>query len=182
MKTKIRAVLSASPAELKAKRTKEKKEKQKQMQESGIVRDGLGRWIKGTSGNDLGRPRTALAALCREQLTKHRLVECLGSIASRSGDYAKKSKIPVTVSDQVGAIKLLLLYGYGMPKQEMDANGDVKIEVTYADNRQVTVTNAPRSAGADHSRSEEIQRSLMRPEIREDDAWDGQADSSGAAR
>lgn len=140
MNAKNREVLSLPPAELKAKRRKEKKEKQKQMQESGIARDGRGRWIKGVSGNDLGRPRTALAELCRAEITKHGLVAVLGSVAARKGDYAKKTKIPVTVADQISAIRLLLAYGYGVPKNEIDA-GEVRIEVSYADNRRLNVLN-----------------------------------------
>src|SRR5690348_15938406 len=88
------------------------------------TRDAQGRWIRGVSGNDLGRPRSALAELCRQEITKHGLVKVLGSIAARTGDYAKKTKIPVTVSDQINAIRLLLLYGFGMPKHEIDT-GDV---------------------------------------------------------
>jgi hypothetical protein len=144
-------------------------------------RDGRGRWIKGVSGNDLGRPRTALAELCREQVTKHGLVAVLGNVAARTGDYGTKKKIEVTVADQINAIRLLLLYGYGMPKNEIDS-GDVKIEVTYADNRSVTIANATLGAGEDHSGVQEVQRSVVRPEVWQDDAGNGSADSSGAAR
>lgn len=142
MNAKTRAAIAATPAA----RKQAKEEKQKQMQASGIARNARGQWIKGFSGNDLGRPRTALAELCREQVTKHGLVNVLGSIAARTGDYCTKTKnIQITVADQIQAIKLLLLYGFGMPKNDIDS-GDVKIEVTYADkvtydNRQVNVNN-----------------------------------------
>ena len=63
-------------------------------------RDARGRWIKGVSGSDLGRPRSALAELCRAQIDKHSLVAVLGSIAARKGEYNKRAKIPVTVADQ----------------------------------------------------------------------------------
>ncbi len=141
-------------------------------------RNARGQWVKGFSGNNLGRPRTALAELCREQITKHGLVAVLGSIAARTGEYAKKSKIPVTVSDQIQAIRLLLLYGYGVPKNEIDS-GDVKIEVTYADNRSLTITNAAPGADEDHPGSQAIQRRLLREAIREDSLGDGSIDSSG---
>jgi hypothetical protein len=143
-------------------------------------RDARGRWIKGKSGNDLGRPRSALAELCRQQITKHALVAVLGSIAARSGDYGAKKKIDVSVGDQVQAIKLLLLYGFGAPKSEIDS-GDVKIEVTYADNRSLPIANAAPGAGDDHQRVEALQRAVVWPPIREDHAGNGPADSPGAA-
>jgi hypothetical protein len=64
--------------------------------------------IKGVSGNDLGRPRTAFAELCRPQFTTHGLVAVLGRNAARTGDYSKKSKIPITVAEQINAIRLTL--------------------------------------------------------------------------
>ncbi len=143
-------------------------------------RDARGRWVKGVSGNDLGRPRSALAELCRQQITKHDLVAVLGCIAARTGDYARKTKIPVTVADQINAIKLLLTYGFGVPKAEIDG-GDVRIEVTY-DNRSVTIANAARGAGEDHSGEQEVQRRLLRAEVREDRAGDGPPDPPRAAR
>jgi hypothetical protein len=142
-------------------------------------RDGRGRWIKGVSGNDLGRPRNALAELCRQQITKHGLVAVLGSIAARTGDYGGKKKIEVSVGDQVQAIKLLLLYGFGAPKNEIDS-GDVRIEVTY-DNRSVNIANAAPFPGEDHQRGEAVQRAVVRPEIWQNDARHGPADSPGAA-
>ena len=142
-------------------------------------RDGRGRWIKGASGNDLGRPRSALADLCRQQITKHGLVAVLGSIAARTGDYGAKKKVEVSVGDQVQAIKLLLLYGFGAPKSEIDS-GDVRIEVTY-DNRSVNIANAAPSTGEDHQRGEAFQCAVVRQEVWQDDARHGPADSSGAA-
>ncbi|MGA1998339.1 MAG: hypothetical protein ABSH45_21450 [Bryobacteraceae bacterium] len=140
------------------------------------LRDARGHWIKGTSGNSLGRPRSALAELCRDQITKHGLVAVLGAIAARTGEYASKTKIPITVSDQINAIRLLLLYGFGQPKAEIDS-GDIKIEVSYAvDNRSVTFANATRGAGEDHQGVQEVQRRLLRPEIRQDLLGSGQID------
>jgi hypothetical protein len=95
-------------------------------------RDAKGHWLKGVSGNEQGRPRTALSDLCRQQITKHGLVAVLGSIAARSGAYSGKTKIPISVTDQIQAIKLLLAYGYGMPTTEIQTGqNNVKIEVLY---------------------------------------------------
>jgi hypothetical protein len=173
MKQSIRRAISMTPEE----RKQAKIEAQRKQAASGVPRDARGRILPGYSLNSLGRPRTALSELCRAQITKHSLVAVLGSIAARSGDYAKKSKIPITVSDQINAIRLLLLYGYGMPKAELD-NGDVKIEVTYADNRSVTIANAAPGAGEDHQGVQAIQRRLLRPEVRQDHVGSGPADSS----
>lgn len=48
------------------------------------------KWMKGQSGNPRGRPknRTAIAEVARAQVEKHKLVEKLGSIAAREGQYA----------------------------------------------------------------------------------------------
>jgi len=140
-------------------------------------RNARGQWIKGVSGNDMGRPRSVLAELCREQVTKHGLVAVLGNVAARTGDYNAKSKIPITVTDQINAIRLLLLYGYGAPKNEIDT-GDVKIEVTYADNRSVTFANAASGTGENHTGVQALQRTLLRPEIWQDDAGNGSTNSS----
>ena len=143
------------------------------------VRDARGRWLPGTSGNDLGRPRTALAELCRAQITKHDLVSILGAIAARTGDYGTKKKIEITVADQIAAIKLLLLYGFGVPKNEVDS-GDVRIEVTY-DNRQVTVTNSTPRTSEDHTRGEALQHRLLRSPLGQDVSGAGPADQGGSA-
>ena len=144
------------------------------------TRDARGRWVKGVSGNDLGRPRSALSELCRAQITKHGLVSVLGSIAARTGEYARRSKIPVTVGDQINAIRLLLLYGYGVPRAEID-QGDVKIEVTY-DNRSVTITNTASGTTDDHTGVEEVQHRLLRAPMGEDHTGSGSRDSSGTER
>jgi hypothetical protein len=172
MKQKIRSILDKSPAQLKQDRREAKKAKKAL---GPPTRDAMGHWLKGTSGNDMGRPRTALAELCRAEVTKHSLVKVLGSIAARTGDYDKKSKIPITVSDQINAIRLLLLYGFGVPKAEIDT-GDVRIEVTYADNRQVNFTNAASSPGQDNRGGQALQRSVVRKALRQDDSGTEPAD------
>ena len=77
----------------------------------------MARWVKGQSGNRKGRPRngTAIAQLARAQVDKHKLVEKVGSIGARQGEYAK-----VDVDQQVRAIQLLLAYGYGPPRPDTE--------------------------------------------------------------
>ena len=168
-----------TPEKLAEERKQAKIEAARKQAASGVPRDARGRILPGHSLNSLGRPRTALAELCRAQISKHALVAVLGSIAGRTGEYAQKTKIPLTVADQINAIRLLLLYGYGAPKSEID-NGDVKIEVTYADNRSVTIANAASGPGEDHQGVPEIQHRLLRTPVRQDPVGNGPIDSSGA--
>ena len=140
----------------------------------GVPRDAKGHVLPGHSLNALGRPRLALSELCRQQITKRGLVRVLGEIAARCG----KHKDQVSVADQVRAIQLLLTYGYGAPKGEIES-GDLKIEVIYADNRQVNLTAAARGTGANHSGVEEIQCGSLRQALGENQVGDGQTDSSG---
>src|SRR5579862_2320303 len=90
----------------------------------------MARWTKGKTGNPKGRPRkgTAIADLARQQITKHKLVEKLGSIGARQGEYSKTD-----VDQQLRAIQMLLSYGYGPPRAEMESDGKVIIQVTYAE-------------------------------------------------
>jgi hypothetical protein len=126
----------------------------------------------------LGRPRNALAELCRQQITKHGLVAVLGAIAARTGDYGAKKKIEITVADQINAIKLLLLYGFGQPKAEIDSGDNVRIEVTYDNRNQIAIANAAPGASEDHTRVEAFQHPLLRQAIRQDDVGAGSPDSS----
>jgi hypothetical protein len=139
MKTTIKRALAMTPEELKQERKQAKVEAKQKQAASGVMRDAMGRILPGYTGNPMGRPKTALSELCRAEITKHGLVSVLGSIAARTGQYAHKTKIPVTVSDQINAIRLLLTYGFGLPKSEID-NGNVEIKVTY-DQRQVKILN-----------------------------------------
>jgi hypothetical protein len=180
MKQKVRRAIAATPEERKQAKLEKKHKLQAHIRESGIPRDNRGRWLKGVSGNDLGRPRTALAELCREQVTKHGLVQVLGSIAARTGEYNKKSKISITVSDQINAIRLLLLYGYGLPKNEIDT-GEVKIEVSYSDNRSINIAHAAQGAGDDHPAEQALQQLGLRAPLGKNDAGSGSLDSSGTA-
>src|SRR5712692_10514385 len=94
------------------------------------------RWTKGESGNPRGRPKagTAIAALARGQVERHKLIEKLGSIGARQGEYAK-----VDVDQQVRAIQLLLAYGYGPPRAELSTSEGVVIQVVYAERNQITI-------------------------------------------
>ena len=138
----------------------------------------MAQWKKGESGNLKGRPRTgaAIADLARKQIDRHRLVDELGRIAARQGEYAE-----VDVGQQLRAMQLLLSYGYGPPRVEVEAgNGELKIEVSYVQNNQIAITCASSGAISDHSRSQALQRGLLRTPLREVSARDGQADPSGA--
>jgi hypothetical protein len=175
MKERIKKAMAMTTEERKA----AKIEGQRKAAASGVPRDARGRILPGHSLNSLGRPKTALSVLCREQVSKLGLVRVLGAIAARSGDY-RTNKIEVQVSDQIAAIKLLLLYGFGQPKAEIDGSDRVTIEVKYADNRSINIANAASGSGEDHSDVEEVQRRLLRPSLREDGSRDGSVDSSSA--
>jgi hypothetical protein len=147
------------------------------------MRNELGRWLPGQTGNPKGRPRTGLsiAELCRGQVEKRNLIQKLGEIAARAGDYAK-----VEVDQQIRAIEMLVRHGYGLPgKTEIDGGEGVRIEVTYVERQQnnfLATPGAASGAAADNSGVETLQRLLPRPQSREDGAGDGPSDSSGAGR
>jgi hypothetical protein len=94
----------------------------------------MARWSKGLSGNPKGRPRegAAIAGLARSQVERHKLVEKLGGIGARAGEYAE-----VDVDQQIRAIQLLLAYGYGPPRAELEGGDAVVIQVTYVERNQM---------------------------------------------
>src|ERR1017187_1640332 len=119
----------------------------------------MARWIKGLSGNPKGRPRegTAIAGLARSQVERHKLVEKLGRICAREGEYAE-----VDVDRQIRAIQLLLAYGYGPPRGELEGGEAVVIQVTYVERNQIAINGAAPGAIAGGAAGETIQRGLLR--------------------
>ena len=105
----------------------------------------MGRWVKGKSGNPRGRPKkgTAIADLARSQVEKHRLVEKLGSMAAGDSDFKS-----VALDQRLRAIQLLLAYGYGPPRNEIEAPEGVVIQVNYVQRNQSTITSAAPGADA----------------------------------
>src|ERR1700751_2974170 len=76
-------------------------------------RDGKGRFVKGFCPNPNGRPKEALAELCRKVTSKRRLVDILGSIGAGVGSYRR-----APLSDRIRAIEILLGFGCGRPTSE----------------------------------------------------------------
>src|SRR5512142_3424950 len=107
----------------------------------------MARWTKGQSGNRKGRPKSgiAIAELARGQVARHKLVEKLGRIGARLGEYAK-----VDVDQQMRAIQLLLAYGYGPPRAEVNVGEGVAIQVVYAETNHIAVTSAAPGAAEDN--------------------------------
>jgi hypothetical protein len=137
----------------------------------------MARWIKGQSGNPQGRPRegTAIAGLARSQVERHKLIEKLGGIGAREGEYAK-----VDVDQQIRAIQLLLAYGYGPPRAELEGGDAVVIEVTYVERNQIRIDGTAPSAIAGGAAGETVQRGLLRSPLGEDGIGNGSADPLGA--
>jgi hypothetical protein len=79
------------------------------------------------SGNPRGRTRdaTAIAGRARSQVERHQLIEKLGGIGARQGEYRD-----VDIDQQIRAIQLLLAYGYGPPQTELESGDAVMIRVT----------------------------------------------------
>lgn len=139
----------------------------------------MARWTKGKSGNPRGRPKkgTAIAGLARKQIEKHKLVEKLGSIGARQAEYSD-----VDLDQQLRAIQLLLSYGYGPPRAELDTSEKgVVVQVIYAERHQIAINGAALGAAEGDPGSQTIQRGLLRPPLGEDDAGNGPPDPSSTA-
>ena len=107
----------------------------------------MARWIEGQSGNPKGRPRNgiAIAKLARSQIEKHKLVEKLGRIGGREGEYSK-----VDADQQIRAIQLLLAYGYGPPRAEREGGDMLVIQVNYVERNQIAINGTtPRAIAGD---------------------------------
>ena len=139
----------------------------------------MARWTKGKSGNPRGRPRsgTAVADLARRQVDKHKLIDKLASIAAGANEYSD-----VDVDQQIRAIQLLLNYGYGPPRAEVQSSEGLVIQVVYAETNQIAITSAARGAVTSDSGVEAVQRGVLRAPLGQDAAGDGPPDSSGLAR
>ena len=136
----------------------------------------MARWVKGQSGNRRGRPPsgTAIAELARGQVEKHKLIEKLGSIGARQGEYVK-----VDVDQQIRAIQLLLAYGYGPPRAEINTGEGVVIQVVYAETNHIAIADAAPGASSSDSASPAVQRGLLRAALGQDSVGEGPPDSSG---
>ncbi len=94
-------------------------------------------------------------------------MEKLGSIAARRGEYGE-----VDVDQQVRAIQLLLSYGYGPPRPDVDRNDSgIVIQVIYAERNPIAIAGATCGATRSGRASETLQRGLLRPPLGEDRAW-----------
>jgi len=134
------------------------------------------RWIKGQSGNLKGRPRqgSAIAPLARSQVEKRKLIDKLGRIAAREGEY-----LQVEIDQQIRAIQLLLAYGYGPPRAELEGGDAVVIQVTYVERNQVTIASAARGAITSDPGGQAVQCDLLRTALGQDGVGDGSADPRG---
>jgi hypothetical protein len=137
------------------------------------------RWTKGQSGNRKGRPKsgTAIAELARGQVARHKLIEKLGSIGARLGEYVK-----VDVDQQMRAIQLLLAYGYGPPRAEVNVGEGMVIQVVYAETNNIAINSAAPGAIPGDSASQTLQRGLLRAPLGQDSTGDGSINSSSSTR
>ena len=138
----------------------------------------MARWTKGHSGNPKGRPKvgTAIAGLARSQLEKHRLIERLGRIGA-----GEDSNGNVDVGQQIRAIQLLLAYGYGPPKGEIESGDGVVIQVVYVERNPIAINGPAPGATAGDSAGQTVQRGLLRAPVGQDGPGNGSVDPDGAA-
>src|SRR4051812_29640194 len=136
-------------------------------------------WIEGQSGNPRGRPKagSSIAELARAQVEKHKLIETLANIGAHQKEYAN-----VDVGEQLRAIQLLLSYGYGPPRAEIEANERLLIEVVYVERNSVAITSPLSGPATGDSAGIPVQRGLLRSTLGQDGTGNEPPDSSGAPR
>lgn len=81
-----------------------------------IGRDASGKFAVGHSGNPAGRPRSALASLCRGLSNKYQLVQRIAQIGAGKGQFKKVD--PMT---QLRACQIIVAYGFGTPQDVFDS-------------------------------------------------------------
>ena len=91
--------------------------------ESTIARDGRGRFKEGSSGNPAGGGSPGRPANEARQLARKHGTGCFPML----GRIVKSKKVPER--DKINAARVLLAYGYGQPKQDVDLT--VGGQVTY---------------------------------------------------
>jgi hypothetical protein len=108
-------------------------------------------------------------------MEKHKLVEKLGRIGAGTAEYSD-----IDTDQQIRAIQLLLAYGYGPPRAEVEGGDGIVIQVHYVERNQIAVNGAPSGAIAGGAAGETVQRGLLRSPVGQDGLGDGSADPSGA--
>ena len=85
----------------------------------------------------------AMADLARGRVEKHKLVEKLDSVAAGEGDFKS-----VPLDQRLRAIQLLLAYGYGPPRNEIETQEGLVIQVHYVQRSQSRIASATPGASA----------------------------------
>ena len=85
------------------------------------------------------------------------------------------------VGQQISAIQLLLAYGYGPPKGEIESGDGVVIQVVYVERNQIAINGPTPGATASDPAGQTVQRSLLRASVGPDGTRNGSIDSPGTA-
>jgi hypothetical protein len=103
---------------------------------TGIIRDNQGRFIKGHSGNPDGRPEGAYSLL---SILKAKLKECPDGMSEKSyGHLIIERMLAQSIKDgNEQMTKLIWSYIEGMPRQALDHTGIPGTEVHIHKERQI---------------------------------------------